>query len=101
MLDNFVIIRLSFGPDIFPYKAAFVDQFTSRESVSTIATKIKNVTLSNFKGVIHLGGTRKSVYDYALSLGANNIEKISIKDMPVKMPTDTSLDCGLYNDLIK
>jgi hypothetical protein len=23
MLDNYVIIRLSFGPDIFPYKAAF------------------------------------------------------------------------------
>ena len=97
MLDNYVIIRLSFGPDIFPYKAAFIDQFTSRESASVIAKKIKNIVVSDFKGVIHIGGTRKSVYEYALSLGAENIDKISIKDMSVKMPTDTSLDCSLYN----
>jgi len=97
MLDNYVIIRLSFGPDIFPYKAAFTDQFTSRESASVIAKKIKNIVVSDFKGVIHIGGTRKSVYEYALSLGVENIDKISIKDMSVKMPTDTSLDCSLYN----
>ena len=61
------------------------------------AKKIKNIVVSDFKGVIHIGGTRKSVYEYALSLGAENIDKISIKDMSVKMPTDTSLDCSLYN----
>jgi dTDP-4-dehydrorhamnose reductase len=96
MLDNYVIIRLSFGPDIFPYKAAFIDQYTSRESASVIAKKIKNIVVSDFKGVIHIGGDRKSVYEYALSLGAENIDKISVKDMSVKMPTDTSLDCSLY-----
>jgi dTDP-4-dehydrorhamnose reductase len=96
MLDNYVIIRLSFGPDIFPYKAAFTDQYTSRESASVIAKKIKNIVVSDFRGVIHIGGARKSVYEYALSLGAENIDKISIKDMSVKMPTDTSLDCSLY-----
>ena len=96
MLESYVIIRLSFGPDIFPYKAAFTDQYTSRESASVIAKKIKNIVVSDFKGVIHIGGDRKSVYEYALSLGAQNIDKISIKDMSVKMPTDTSLDCSLY-----
>ena len=101
MLDNFVIIRLSFGPDIFPYKAAFTDQFTSRESASAIALKIKQIACSNFNGIIHIGGTRKSVFDYALSLGAENIEQISIKDMSVKMPVDTSLDCSLYNSLFQ
>lgn len=99
MLNKWVIIRLSFGPDEFPYKAAFIDQFTSRESASTIAKKIKNIILSDFNGLIHIGGTRKSVYNYALSLGAHNIDQISIKDMSVKMPTDTSLDCSLYNSL--
>lgn len=99
MLDNYVIIRLSFGPDIFPYKAAFTDQFTSRESASVISEKIKNIVLSDFKGLIHIGADRKSVYDYALSLGAENIEKISIKDMPVKMPKDTSLNTNLYKSL--
>jgi dTDP-4-dehydrorhamnose reductase len=99
MLDNWAIIRLSFGPDEFPYKAAFTDQFTSREPASIIAQKIKNIVTSDFKGVIHIGGKRKSVYDYALSLGAENIDQISIKDMSVKMPTDTSLDCSLYDSL--
>ncbi len=99
MLNSWVIIRLSFGPDEFPYKAAFTDQFTSREPASVIAEKIKNIVLSNYNGVIHIGGTRKSVYEYALSLGAENIDQISIKDMSVKMPKDTSLDCSVYNSL--
>jgi dTDP-4-dehydrorhamnose reductase len=99
MLDKWVIIRLSFGPDKFPYKAAFTDQFTSREPASIIAEKIKNIVLSDYQGNIHIGGKRKSVYEYALSLGAENIDQISIKDMSVKMPTDTSLDCTLYESL--
>ena len=99
MLNKWVIIRLSFGPDKFPYKAAFSDQYTSRETVSTVAVKIKNIILSEYNGVIHIGGTRKSVYEYALNIGAINIEQISIKDMNVKLPSDTSLDCTLYDKL--
>jgi dTDP-4-dehydrorhamnose reductase len=99
MLDKWAIIRLSFGPDEFPYKAAFTDQFTSREPASIIAEKIKNIVFSDFNGIIHIGGKRKSVYDYALSLGAQNIDQISIKNMSVKMPTDTSLDCSLYDSM--
>ncbi len=101
MLNDFVIIRMSFGPDVFPYKAAFIDQFTSREPASEIAKKIKNIVLSTFKGVIHIGSSRKSVYDYALSLGAENIDAISINDMNVKMPKDTSLDTGVYKNTFK
>jgi dTDP-4-dehydrorhamnose reductase len=99
MLEKWVIIRLSFGPDKFPYKAAFVDQFTSREKVSLIAEKIKNIVLSNYNGVIHVGNIRRSVYEYALSLEAENIDKISIKSMSINMPADTSLDCTEYKKL--
>ncbi len=99
MLDNFVIIRMSFGPDIFPYKAAFIDQYTSRERLSTIVEKIKNIAISEFKGIIHIGEDRKTVYDYAISLGANEVEQISIKDMNVKMPVDTSLNTSLYKSI--
>lgn len=101
MLNDFVIIRMSFGPDIFPYKAAFVDQYTSRETATEIVKKIKNIVLSSFKGVIHIGGTRKSVYDYALSIGSTNIDQISIQDMNVKMPKDTSLNTDLYKNNFK
>lgn len=99
MLDNFVIIRMSFGPDIFPYKAAFIDQYTSRERLSTIVEKIKNIAISEFKGIIHIGEDRKTVYDYAISLGAKEVEQISIKDMNVKMPVDTSLNTSLYKSI--
>ena len=99
MLDNFVIIRMSFGPDIFPYKAAFIDQYTSRERLSTIVEKIKNIAISEFNGIIHIGEDRKTVYDYAISLGANEVEQISIKDMNVKMPVDTSLNTSLYKSI--
>lgn len=101
MLQDFVIIRMSFGPDIFPYKAAFIDQYTSRESASEIVKKIKAIVLSSFKGVIHIGGSRKSVYEYALSIGSTNIDQISIKDMNVKMPRDTSLNTDLYKNNFK
>lgn len=101
MLNNFVIIRMSFGPDIFPYKAAFVDQYTSRETATEIVKKIKAIVLSSFKGVIHIGGSRKSVYEYALSIGSTNIDQISIKDMNVKMPKDTSLNTDLYKNNFK
>ena len=98
MLENFVIVRMSFGPDTFPYPAAFTDQYTSRETASIIAEKIKKITASKFNGVIHIGGTRKSVYEYAQSIGANNINQISIRDMNVKLPVDTSLDTSLYKN---
>ena len=101
MLDNFVIIRLSFGPDVFPYKAAFIDQFTSRETASSIVKKIKKVVLSDFKGVIHVGAERKTVFEYAVSTGATDIDPISIKDMHVKMPVDTSLNTSLYKSTIE
>jgi len=96
MLENFSIIRLSFGPDVFPYKAAFIDQFTSREPASKIAEKIKKIALSNYKGVIHIGGERKSVFEYAQSIGAHEVDQISINDMKVKIPVDTSLDTSIY-----
>jgi dTDP-4-dehydrorhamnose reductase len=101
MLHDFVIIRLSFGPDVFPYKAAFIDQFTSRETASSIVKKIKKVVLSDFKGVIHVGAERKTVFEYALSTGATDIDPISIKDMHVKMPVDTSLNTSLYKSTIE
>jgi dTDP-4-dehydrorhamnose reductase len=101
MLNDFVIIRMSFGPDIFPYKAAFIDQYTSRETASNIVKKIKKVVLSDFKGVIHVGAERKSVFEYALSTGATDIDPISIKDMNVKMPKDTSLDTDVYKNTFK
>jgi dTDP-4-dehydrorhamnose reductase len=97
LYDNSLIIRTSFGPNIFPYDKAFTDQWTSRESVAEIAGKISPLIRSDVTGVIHVGGPRRTVFDYAAGLqGSKPVGKLSIKDVSFKVPVDTSLDCGKY-----
>ena len=100
MYDNSLIIRTSFGPNNFPFQDAFVDQWTSRESVRTIALKISKLLDKDIKGTIHIGGTKRTVFEYAKSLdGDKEIEELSIKDMSFKAPEDTSLNVDQYKKL--
>lgn len=97
MYDNSVIIRTSFGPDEFPYEKAFVDQWTSRETVSVIAKMMLEVIDSDYRGVIHVGGGRKSVYEYALKASPQKeIGRLTTSEVSFSVPKDTSLDTGLY-----
>ncbi len=103
MYDNSIVIRLSFGPNIFPYEAAFIDQWTSRESVTRIAEKIKKVlSLKDFTGVIHIGAKRRTVMEYAKELNPEKeIKELSLNDVKFVSPKDTSLNTDKYENLIK
>jgi dTDP-4-dehydrorhamnose reductase len=102
LYDNALIARTTFGPNIFPYEKAFVDQWTSRESVSVIAKKIIELLDKEIRGVIHVCGERKTVYQYAKSLDkTRDIKSFSIKDVNFNAPKDTSLNCEKYNNLVK
>ena len=102
MYNKSLIIRTSFGPNIFPYEKAFTDQWTSRESVSVIVGKINKLINKNITGIIHVGGKRKTVFQYAKSLDrSRNIGKISINDANFDVPVDTSINCEKYDELIK
>ena len=102
MYDKSLIIRTTFEPNVFPYPKAFVDQWTSRESVSVIAKKIARLLDKDFTGVIHVGGKRKTVYEYAKSLDTSkHIGELSINDVSFTVPQDTSLDCEKYNEIIQ
>ncbi len=102
MHDNVLIIRTTFGPDIFPYKQAFVDQWTSREKVSVVADIIFKLIKKNARGVYHVGGERKTVFEYAKKVSRDKkIGKIRRKDVPFKIPRDTSLNCAKQNKLLK
>lgn len=102
MYDKSLIVRTTFGPDVFPYQKAFVDQWTSRESASVIAEKINKLIDKNITGVIHVGGKRKTVFEYAKSLDeTRDIGKLSVNDVPFSVPVDTSLNCDKYNELIE
>jgi dTDP-4-dehydrorhamnose reductase len=102
MYDNHLIIRTSFGPDIFPYEKAFIDQWTSRERVSATARKISRLIDYPIKGTIHIGSKRRTVYEYGRSIDANKkIGKLSIHDVSFSVPEDTSLDCQKFDSLIQ
>jgi len=100
MYDNSLIVRTSFGPNVFPYEKAFVDQWTSRETVSQFARKLLTVLQHDLRGVIHIGGPRRTVYEYARSLDpTREIQPLSIHDVPFKVPVDTSLCCQRLDSL--
>jgi dTDP-4-dehydrorhamnose 3,5-epimerase len=100
LYDNHLIIRTSFGPKIFPYEAAFIDQWTSREQVGIIAEKIKKAIIADLKGTLHIGGERKTVFEYAKNLDpSKQIKKLSIQEVNFKVPKDTSLNCSKYNKI--
>lgn len=97
LMDDYLIIRTSFGPETFPYEKAFIDQWTSREVVSAIAKKISILVNKNAVGTFHIGGLKKSVYEYATKNEKNtSIKKASIMDVPFTLPKDTSLNVDKY-----
>ncbi len=97
LLDDYLIIRTSFGEKVFPFEKAFIDHYTSRESVDVIAKKIVTALKAGVRGTIHLGYKRRSVYQYAKALGGKKaIGKMSIADVPFAVPKDTSLNTSKY-----
>ena len=92
-----MIIRTTFGPNEFPYEKAFTDQWTSRETVSVIARMMLKVLDSDYRGVVHIGGERKTVYEYAQKASPHKtIGKLSTSEVSFSVPKDTSLDVGLF-----
>lgn len=102
LYDKALVIRTTFGPDVFPYEKAFVDQWTSRESVTVIAGMIAKLIDTDATGVIHVGGKRKTVHEYAQGLDpAKSIGELSIDDVKFKVPVDTSLRCDKYVNIVQ
>jgi len=100
MHEDSLIIRTSFGPNTFPYPRAFDDQYTSREAVATFARKLVAIIGSEVRGVLHVGGPRRSVYEYAKSLDpSREIGRLSINEVSFWVPADTSLDTSKYRAL--
>ncbi|MBN1524621.1 MAG: sugar nucleotide-binding protein [Spirochaetales bacterium] len=98
MYDNSLIIRTTFGPKPFPYPKAFVDQWTSRESVDVIAKMIAELLDKNITGTVHVGGKRKTVFDYAAQLDpSRHIEELKTAEVSFSVPRDTSLNVSLYH----
>src|SRR3989344_1212022 len=99
---NTLVIRTCFKPDgPWKYPKAFIDQFTSHDYVSERAPDIVRASLTQgLFGLIHIAGTRKSVYELARK-NSPQVGKMSLADVPVTLPRDTSLNSSRWNDLKK
>ena len=66
-----------------------------------IARKISKLIDIDVYGTVHVGGNRKTVFEYAKGLDENrDIGELSINDVAFQVPVDTSLECNKYNDIL-
>jgi len=91
LVTDYCIIRTSFGSTKFPYPGAYVNLFSSKEYVDVIAPKILSIVKSQQKGVINVGGSRKSLYLYAK-------ERNEVKQIKLSSTKDFSLNTEIYDN---
>ena len=100
MAPGALIIRTSFCENEFPHPKAFIDQYTSRDSVSVIAPLILQHSLDrDVSGVVHVGTERKSVYELARKLGRDDVGELRRSDVDFPVPEDTSFDLSRLEEL--
>ena len=98
--DSTLLIRTAFKKDgPWPYEKAFTDQWMSADFVSERAPDIVKASLRfNLQGIVHISGIRKTIYELARKTSPA-VGKISIKDVPVRLPRDTSLNSSLWKKI--
>ena len=83
--NNSLVIRTSFYGHEFPYKKAFIDQWTSKDYVDVIAPKVLGAIRSDKMGIVHIGSQRRSVYEIALER-REDVEPIRLSEINFKIP---------------
>jgi dTDP-4-dehydrorhamnose reductase len=91
---NSLIIRTEFCEETFPFETAYIDKFSSKEYIDIIAPKIAEKCLSDQIGVCHVGGPRRSFYEFG-KLRNPNVKEGTVKDListsTIPILIDTSL----------
>jgi len=92
--ENTLILRAPFRDDPpWRYDRAFEDQFTSCDSVSIRAPQIVEAALSDWTGILHIGGRRRSILEMAREAGPADIGGIYRSEFKnIRLPRDTSLN---------
>ena len=91
---NSLIIRTEFCEETFPFETAYIDKFSSKEYIDVIAPRIAEKCLSDQIGVCHVGGPRRSFYEFG-KLRNPNVKEGTVKDListsTIPILIDTSL----------
>ena len=92
LLNNYLIIRTSFGNDNFPYEQAWENQIVSKDYIDIIAPKILKASISDVKGILNIGTHPKTMFEYASK--RNNVKKALLNNK-----TNFSLNINKYEQL--
>ena len=95
---NHLIVRTSFGASEFQYPAAFTDKWSSKQYVDEVAPKILKAAVGSATGVLNIGGSRRTLYEYASERNPK-VRKISRGEAAHDATADTSLNLDNWNAL--
>ena len=94
-VPNHLIVRTSFGASEFAYPGAFADKWTSKDYVDVVAPDILEAAISPLTGVLHIGGERRSMLEYAQARNPQ-VAAIELGDSAHRVPVDSSLDLSRW-----
>ena len=97
-VPNHLIIRTSFGASQFDHPQAFADKWSSKDYVDRIAPKILKATKGTVRGVLNIGGPRRTIYDYAVERNPD-VNKARLSGSSLDSPIDTSLNLKKWESL--
>lgn len=69
--ENHLIIRTEFCGLDFPFEVAYTNKWSSKDYIDIVTPKIIRAFLSDAIGVLHIGGVRKSFYEFAIERNPN------------------------------
>jgi len=76
-----LVIRTCFMKT-FPFEKAYTDKYFNAEKVEKIAEWIAKAVVDDLKGIWHIAGFRKSIYDFAKRLNPS-VKPMLLKDRPL------------------
>jgi dTDP-4-dehydrorhamnose reductase len=95
--ENSLVIRTEFCEETFPFETAYVDKFSSKEYIDIIAPKIAEKCLSDRTGICHVGGPRRSFYEFG-KIRNPNVKEGSVKNLASQSKVPILIDTSLISD---
>jgi dTDP-4-dehydrorhamnose reductase len=99
LLPNHCIVRTSFyDPSRIDFESSPVDVFTSKFPITDLVEAIAHLLEADFRGVVNVGGNRKSYFDLYREVNPL-LNSCSSEKLPVKFPKDSSMDISLWRKI--
>ncbi len=99
MHENSLVVRTDFFvPGSFKYRDVHVDHFCSKLPVASLCRALAGLAASDYRGVLHVGGPRTSLYDL-IRRHQDDVRPVRIQDSTMPdFPQDLSLDSSRFRN---